>query len=391
MERIYLEKNNGKKNKKNNFNTSVLLSCVLSVVAIAGILSTTFMTSYAMPTIAGLPDSFVGEQIVSQTATGVSASGRFLINTYRTADGEIVYCLERDVPFGDGSTYSKDGEITDHGLLYLMANVFPHHKFVDASGNVMPDEVQVWLSQATIWQYLYQIGDLKNQTDITNNLALLPTVFSVEYGTIVGVGETQPSSTLNGNAFDNYVKPLVDAALANKNSPIKTMDVSISSGDVSLTSDGLYYQTSLISVSGAPSDNFNGYSVKLTAPEGSILINENGNQITNLNNLSPTTKFYVRIPVDKVTEETKNVNVTVDGSFKSYKGYYYVSAGVQTISSVYTEDSLIQKGLDVPINLKVEVPDTGLTGSAALYFAGISILIVGLGVIYVNVRPSKEQ
>ncbi len=392
MEKIYLEKNKGNKKKKNNMTKSVLLSCILSIIAIAGILSTTFNTTYAIPTIAGLPDSFIGDQIAEQTATGKSTTGGvFLINTYRTDSGEIVYCLERDVAFGDGSTYNKGGEITDYGLLYLMANVFPHQKFVDASGNLLPDEVQVWLSQATIWQYLYETNALNNDDDITANLALLPTITEIEYGASVPVGNPQPTVVLASgtNVYDLYVKPLVDAALANKTAPTQSLNVAIDSGDVSLTADGLYYQTGLITVTGSPADNFNNYSINLTAPEGSIIIDENGNELTSLTGLSPTTKFHVRIPVDKVTEENKNVNVTINGSYTSYKGNYYISTGAQTISSVYTEDNIVQKGLDIPVNLKIEVPDTGLSGSATLYFLGIAILIIGLGVIYVNVRPNK--
>ena len=48
--------------------------------------------------------------------------------------------------------------------MYLMSKMYPNVSFKDASGNDLPENVQVWLTQSAIWTYLYETGDPKNQT-----------------------------------------------------------------------------------------------------------------------------------------------------------------------------------------------------------------------------------
>ena len=63
---------------------------------------------------------------------------------------------------------------------------------------------------------------------------------------------------------------------------------------ISVTSDEKYYQTAQISVAATPTENFNGYSIKLEgAPEGSFIVNANGNKLEDDNHMSVNDKFYI--------------------------------------------------------------------------------------------------
>ena len=166
--------------------------------------------------------------------------------------------------------------------------------------------------------------------------------------------------------------------------------------DITVTSDEKYYQSSEISVSADPSDSnsFHGYMVKLEeAPEGTIVVDPNGEEIKDLNNFSGSSKFYIRVPINKVTEENKTVKFSVTGSFSSYEGHYYKDDNgvAQTVSTVYQVNSNFQTGAEFTLNYTPEVPDTGLSTAQTVYFIGLIVLLSGLGIIYANVKPSESK
>ena len=104
------------------------------------------------------------------------------------------------------------------------------------------------------------------------------------------------------------------------------------------------------------------------------------------------TKFYIRIPVDKVTEDAKSIVLTATGIFKSYEGYYYTSDdNCQVITNVRTITSSLSDGLTYDINYTPEVPDTNKNVAQSIYFIGLIIMLSGVGVIYANVKPKAKQ
>ena len=161
---------------------------------------------------------------------------------------------------------------------------------------------------------------------------------------------------------------------------------------ISVTSDEKYYQTAQISVDGE--ENFNGYSVKLeAAPEGSFIVNANGNKLEDDNHMSGTDKFYIRVPVDKVNENNKIIKFSVTGSFTTLEGNYYFDEGneYQTVAAVETVTNNVQTGAEIPLNYTPDVPDTGLSTAQTVYFIGLIVLLSGIGIIYANVKPSESK
>jgi len=358
-----------------------------------GVTNVSYAAVTEIPEDTGLGESFTtsapGTEIISNTG--------FPILMYSTSNGIPIFCLERDINYRGGITMSKKEQITDQGLLYVMAHTFPHVKFKDSKGQQFPDEVQTWITQATIWQYLYETGAANNATGSGNvaNIENIKTAVSLSWDDeIVGcrVDGCGAGATSQATFYDTYIAPIVANARQSNVTANGTIDISLANQEMSITEDEKYYQTSLVTITNSDPGNFVSDSLKVeiqSAPDGTILIDENGQQIETVN--EKNTKFYVRIPVESVTEENKSVLLHAEGTFRGYDGYYYKADGAQTVSTVFTTDVKAFDDLDIPINYTPEVPDTSMSIAQSVYFIGLVVLLCGVGIIYANAKPRQKQ
>ena len=403
MEKIYMENNNNKKNQSTfqqvfKSQLSKKLSAFMVLVSffsflLIGVTNVSYAAVTEIPEDTGLGESFTtsapGTEIVSNTG--------FPILMYSTNSGIPIFCLERDINYRGGITMSKKEQITDQGLLYVMAHTFPHVKFKDSKGQQFPDEVQTWITQATIWQYLYETGAANNATGSGNvaNIENIKTAVSLSWDDeIVGcrVDGCGAGATSQATFYDTYIAPIVANARQSNVIANGTIDISLANQEMSITEDEKYYQTSLVTITNSDPNNFVSGSLKVeiqSAPDGTILIDENGQQIETVN--EKNTKFYVRIPVESVTEENKSVLLHAEGTFRGYDGYYYKADGAQTVSTVFTTDVKAFDDLDIPINYTPEVPDTSMSIAQSVYFIGLVVLLCGVGIIYANTKPRQKQ
>ena len=403
MEKIYMENNNNKKNQSTfqqvfKSQLSKKLSAFMVLVSffsflLIGVTNVSYAAVTEIPEDTGLGESFTtsapGTEIVSNTG--------FPILMYSTNSGIPIFCLERDINYRGGITMSKKEQITDQGLLYVMAHTFPHVKFKDSKGTEFPDEVQTWITQATIWQYLYETGAANNATGSGNvaNIENIKTAVSLSWDDeIVGcrVDGCGAGATSQATFYDTYIAPIVANARQSNVTANGTINISLANQEMSITEDEKYYQTSLVTITNSDPNNFVSGSLKVeiqSAPDGTILIDENGQQIETVN--EKNTKFYVRIPVESVTEENKSVLLHAEGTFRGYDGYYYKADGAQTVSTVFTTDVKAFDDLDIPINYTPEVPDTSMSIAQSVYFIGLVVLLCGVGIIYANAKPRQKQ
>ena len=358
-----------------------------------GVTNVSYAAVTEIPEDTGLGESFTtsapGTEIISNTG--------FPILMYSTSNGIPIFCLERDINYRGGITMSKKEQITDQGLLYVMAHTFPHVKFKDSKGQQFPDEVQTWITQATIWQYLYETGAANNATGSGNvaNIENIKTAVSLSWDDeVVGcrVDGCGAGATSQATFYDTYIAPIVANARQSNVTANGTINISLANQEMSITEDEKYYQTSLVTITNSDPNNFVSGSLKVeiqSAPDGTILIDENGQQIETVN--EKNTKFYVRIPVESVTEENKSVLLHAEGTFRGYDGYYYKADGAQTVSTVFTTDVKAFDDLDIPINYTPEVPDTSMSIAQSVYFIGLVVLLCGVGIIYANAKPRQKQ
>lgn len=394
MEKIYMENNNDDKERLNfkdffRRNGIVITSVLIIIVAVAAFITGGFsQTSYAIPEVTNaLPDKF---KTVNPTVSIIGGNGdatnNVVVEQYFTDGGVQVFCLERNINFVANVEYSKGESIgdKDYGLLYLMANSYPNKNFQN-DGQDLNEYLQTWITQIAIWDYLYQTGEKNNSAyaDILDKVKVATKVY-VEAGTDYSAG--------GKNIYTAYIEPLVKNAIANRKGVHKDLNARTENSEISLTEDEKYYQSSAVIVTGNPADNFNGYKVELAAaPKGTILVDSTGKEIEDLTNFTVGQKFWVRVPVDSVTEDNKIVKLSVTGSFRVYDGNYYIAEGRQTISSVKTVNTNVNTGLDIELNYTPAVPDTGMSTAQTIYFVGLLVLLSGLGIIYANVKPKESR
>lgn len=411
MEKIYMENNNN--NKKDSIFQQIFKSQLSKKLSVAMVLVSFFSflmmgvnnISYAAPAEIpedGLGESFTTAEVGSQIS-GYGGTQTFPVLMYSTTTGIPIFCLERDVPFLANTTLTKTKAIDDQGLLYTMANTYPHVTFNDQNGNEFPVEVQTWIAQATIWQYLYQSGAENNQSTsggTSQTVGNIQKVYQLYFDTkdaekpwcdVTGCYATSAEANSKVTFYEKYIKNVVDNAMKTGVSVNGAMTMSIANQEISITDDEKYYQTALVTVGSNNPSSLVSSSVSVdivSAPDGTILVDENGQEIEDT---SGKTKFYVRIPVESVTEDNKVVELSASGTFRTYQGYYYEATGAQTVSTVYTTDEPRSTGLEIPINYTPSVPDTGMNLAQSIYFIGLLVLLCGVGIIYANTKPKAKQ
>ena len=321
MEKIYMENNNN--NKKNSIFQQVFKSQLSKKLSVAMVLVSFFSflmmgvgnVSYAAPAEipeGGLGNSFTTGPVGSQI-NGYGGTEAFPVFMYSTTTGIPIFCLERDVPFLANTTLTKTAAIEDQGLLYTMANTYPHVTLKDQNGEEFPVEVQTWIAQATIWEYLYESGADKNQSTsggTSQNVGNIQKVYQLNFDTddaaepwcdVTGCYASSAEANSKVTFYEKYIKDVVANAMKTDVSVNGSMTMSIANQEISITDDEKYYQTAMVTVGSNNPSSLVSSSVSVdivSAPDGTILVDENGQEIEDTSGI---TKFYVRIPVKSVS------------------------------------------------------------------------------------------
>ena len=393
MEKIYMHDNQNKKVRRARKRGSSVTTVLVAIVAVAALIVVGFgQISFAIPE----EGVTLGNEFTSATPDNntivYGQNSKFGVNSLLTDKGQHVFCIERDVDYKGDLKYVKSERVLDSGLLYIMSNVYPNKKIMDGE-NELPVGVQVWLSQSAVWVYAATSG-YKNNTEMTEEVVegiLYETELYGKDGTVlISLSEDEEYQSL----YDKYglLELLIEAKKLGT-APSNSLDVTKKSEGVSMTSDGKYYQTGFVDVVGTVLSesigSFNGFELKLNkAPEGTMVVDKDGKEITDLTNLQPGTKFAFKVPVDKVKEENKKMEVSVLGSFDSYAADIYVAEGSQTVTSVSKINNNLSVPLDLELNYAPTVPNTALNNSATLYIIGLILLLSGLGIFYTSAKKN---
>ena len=396
MEKIYMHDNQKQKIRRARKRGSSVTAVLVAVVAVAALIAVGFgQISFAIPE----EGVTLGNEFISaepDVATMIyGENSRFGVNQLLTKDGKSVFCIERDITYKGELKYVKSERVLDSGLLYLMSNIYPNKKIMDGDTE-LPLGVQVWLSQSAVWIYA-AINGYENNTEMTveviNNILLETQLYDKDMNVVAKIDDDDIAAG-HSSLMEKYgIFKLLQAAEKLGTAPSNSLNVTKKSEGVSMTSDGKFYQTDYIEVVGTVLSEsigtFNGYELKTkNAPEGTMIIDKDGNEIKDVTNLAPGTKFAFKIPVEKVTEENKKIEVNVLGSFDSYAADIYVADTSQTVTSVSKVNNNLSVPLDVDLNYTPTVPDTALDNSATLYIIGLILLLSGLGIFYTSAKKN---
>ncbi len=401
MEKIYMDNN---RNRKRIVNTSVVLSFVVSFFAIVslamygivsnqetGVSYAAIPTSTTQFTFHKYEEQFGND--MQEISVGAPGTQTLYIPIYYADDdpNTQVFCVEHGADTEDDTLYTKNDEIEDFGLLYLLNNTAAKTgvKVTDATGD-NAKYVEAWVTQLAIWKYLsvkYPNESIHSINATSLSQAESATSLNLYAGTAI---KEENIYTVTGeqSIYEKYVEPIVEAALSASNSAKLT--ITKESDEFAKTEDEKWYESKLITVAGSPSSDLLNFKIAISGIEGIKVLAEDGTELTDLTALQPGTKFRIRIPADAVKEEIQTVTIAATGKFATLTGYYYLASQGDLQKVVSISDST----KSVPASLKIEIsdtPDTGMNTAQTIYFIGLIVLLCGVGIVYANAKPVQVK
>ena len=411
MEKIYMEES--KKQKKSVMNLSVALSFVVSVFAVFSlalygiIMNQGTGISYAADeqeeTFKITTKSYVGYAVAESSQIQQGTPMMNVNGYYKHADGATAaielknqaFCIERKYTTVTEDLYGttetvREGQkdfSTDPGLIYLLS-LGKSGKAITGKGTMADG----YVLQSAIWYYLYKESNNQGayaiynenyipsgSTQVINDL----TVMNSDNIVVIDLDDTTGSYT-KISGFKAKVQELYNKA---KEAVAPNVSVSVADGKSTLTDDKKFYQSPLITVVGTPAESFTNYNVKITGIDDMTVVNENGQEISK-DAITAGTKFYVRIPAEKVTKESQTVKIDVEANFEGTGVSYNYSksndATHQRLASLSAKP--VVSGAEF-----VVTPDTGMNVAQTIYFVGLIVLLCGVGIVYANAKPVEAK
>ena len=410
MEKIYEEKSlsqGGQKQRRISF--ASILSFVVAAFAIVSLIAVGFyQISYAAPSDAETMTLYFGMfDSMPAYIEGTGSDGHLRVQMMFSdkADANTatnpVFCIQHGVdPTAAEDAYQSQGEILDDlGLIYLINTskvmnpsstgiVTGSLTYPDGSGALSAEDakfVEYYATQAAIWMYMYEnpayTGTAYHgQLESEHQLETLK-------GTISLASSKNPTKVIyQGNLYDAYV---ADAVYKAKNvTNYKTVEAKLASKNISVVNDDDTYQTDKIYVEATPKDDLVNYSVDLSGIDGAYIVDANGRTRTSVDVFAPGDYFYIRVPINKVTQNNTKVNIEIIAEFDNYfGGEAFAASGAQSVVAITHENFRIANHAEV--NFMV-APDTGMTTAQTIYFIGLIVLLCGVGIIYANAKPVEE-
>ena len=104
----------------------------------------------------------------------------------------------------------------------------------------------------------------------------------------------------------------------------------------------------------------------------------------------------VKVPKSEITNASKSFSLNVNSTHSYYVGWSYSRTGgaadsAQKIAAGNVQPKVATSSLPLTATYKVDVPKTAQNSSVMLYIVGLIVLLSGVGVIYVNVKPAKQK
>lgn len=402
---------NQKKQKSNGKTLfTVALSLFVAIAAIVSLVGVGFnQVSYAAETTgddttSGGLSQFTFKQKYNSDGTNyyvnlMDEDSTFKVPIYyRQEDNKPVFCVQHDIDPGVNGLYNKlnknETDLSEEemqGVLYILRqskSAYDSAPGISGKTGTIEDVA----TQVAIWAYLYDktggrnpnslvLGSGAGGSDICNSGAQCRDVIR-NFGAYEDT--TLPSSSVEVVPGLNLkINKVVNDALAYRGAS-NNITVKKENSNITKTSDNKFYQSSKLTVTAT--EHITKYNVEVSGIAGAVAVNDNGDAKSEF---SPGEVFYVRVPVDKVTDKKQTINIKVTGTFDGKLiGTYFGISGKQTVVTVTetttTEDA--SESIDF-----VKAPDTAMSSVQTIYFIGLVVLLCGIGIIYANAKPVEEK
>ena len=313
---------------------------------------------------------------------------------YAKANGvEVpVYCLEEWKQYGDGYNYVRTDDKTylTPGVVAMLtyANSNPGLWNKNLADDINGTKQQQAITQLAIWVYLYK-NNINNYQSQATEMADV-------------IDKLTDDSGAQNDGFGPWINKLVKYGEDHAQEYTQpTATISSPNGEFQLSGDQQYMVSPEMTVSISPSETLQSFKLGLdNAPEGTKVVINDGEEYDasqlaghDFNKSELGMKIKVKVPKDKLTEESKTFNLTIDAVNTYYVGWEYKQEGsvgddAQRIAAGTIASPTSQGSVSLTASYKVDVPKTAQNSSVILYIVG---LISGVGVIYANVKPAKQK
>ncbi len=246
--------------------------------------------------------------------------GVYGFTEFKTTDGDHLYCLDvNKTPLTQNQTATYSAT-ADAGLLYILENGYPKKNIVRSTSE------SFYITQAAIWWYLDETQGVSIRSDFKNSDNILVT---------------------------NYIKPLVEKAIAAKNSGYSvkepSMKVTNEGTTMTLNQNESYYESNYITAS---LTGTNTYTVSVNNSDATILATDG----TKKNTFNSGEKFKIRVSAKDITENTNiTVKINATGSYDSARVYTPSDNSYQRVVGLYTIDKTLSDSVNLTINVQKRI------------------------------------
>ena len=220
--------------------------------------------------------------------------------------------------------------VTDKGLLYILTHGytplnFGYDIFSTNTYGSIDDSAKQYVTQIAIWLYIYE-----KKSTFTTYCANNGCDFLNSSNTAVPVNSAKELISTAAEASNykylNYINLLVDNAKNYSGSQSSQIDFETTSLEYQINSNFTLLTTSTITPKVISNNtNFMYYSVRIDDPNnyGAYVVDNKGNKITNLNNLTESFKVAVPLKKDISTMDMRSIKIHVFGYFAKDLGLDY--------------------------------------------------------------------
>lgn len=380
----------------------ILAIAVFLVTMLFGTLDVNAATTYAEK----LPDTVTRGPITYAYTTGTNATeGKSNYPFYNedTTGTYLLYCSDRNNPkYEHNDVLKKSSERLPYGYVTILKGTYeidplygyilatPMQEYTDKEQ--MKKMTNTWITQMALWGYQGTITDAEiNQDPLRYKVNESVGNINLANKEVRLYADADAAKEIGAkDTWNKYVASVIQKAKTAKDPANSKLNV-VSEGKTTWTESDNIAKSNLIKVESEPGveATLSKFSVSLeNAPEGTKVYTADGKEVTDTTSITGGTKLYITIDKSKLDKSKEyNFKLNATGTITYDSAYMYTNdSGKQPSILVGPETKDIQGLLDFQI-----VPDTASSLSKSIYYIGFIILLCGVGMIYANVRPKRQE
>lgn len=380
----------------------ILTSAIILGTMIFGTLNVNAATTYAEK----LPDTVTRGPITYAYTTGTNATeGKSNYPFYNedTTGTYLLYCSDRNNPkYEHNDVLKKSSERLPYGYVTILKGTYeidplygyilatPMQEYTDKEQ--MKKMTNTWITQMALWGYQGTITDAEiNQDPLRYKVNESVGNINLANKEVRLYADADAAKEIGAkDTWNKYVASVIQKAKTAKDPANSKLNV-VSEGKTTWTESDNIAKSNLIKVESEPGveATLSKFSVSLeNAPEGTKVYTADGKEVTDTTSITGGTKLYITIDKSKIDKSKEyNFKLNATGTITYDSAYMYTNdSGKQPSILVGPETKDIQGSLDFQI-----VPDTASSLSKSIYYIGFIILLCGVGMIYANVRPKRQE